>query len=72
VRVLPDGAEPGTPGVVTEIVYAGALTRAVVEAIPGVTLTATLLNAGADSVQLRRDDLVVLSWEPSAVREIAS
>ncbi|HZC52314.1 MAG TPA: ABC transporter ATP-binding protein [Mycobacterium sp.] len=74
VRILPDGAESAAmtaPGVVTEIVYAGALTRAVVEATAGVTLTATLLNAGVEAVQLRRDDRVTLSWDPSAVREIA-
>ena len=68
------GSESGlitTPGVVSEIVYAGALTRAVVDAASGVTFSATLLNAGADSVPLRRGDRVTLSWESSAVREIA-
>ena len=68
------GSESGLitmPGVVSEIVYAGALTRAVVDATSGVTFSATLLNAGADSVPLRRGDRVTLSWESSAVREIA-
>jgi putative spermidine/putrescine transport system ATP-binding protein len=77
VRLSAEGAEPAesgaitAPGVITEIVYAGALSRAVVDAASGVSLTATLLNAGTESVQIRRGDRVTLSWEPSAVREIA-
>ncbi|HEY3631628.1 MAG TPA: ABC transporter ATP-binding protein [Jatrophihabitantaceae bacterium] len=71
VRVS-SGVGDGAAGVVSEVVYVGAVTRVVTDVEPGVVMTATLLNAGAGSTEVNRGDQVTLSWEPSAVREIGA
>jgi putative spermidine/putrescine transport system ATP-binding protein len=65
--------EPGeicVDGVVREISYAGAETRVLVDAHPELALSATVLNATATGLELRRGDPVTLCWQPAAVRAI--
>jgi putative spermidine/putrescine transport system ATP-binding protein len=75
IRVRPAGdrGEPGeicVHGIVREIGYAGAETRIVVDAQPGLVLSAVVLNVSAHTLDLHRGDKVTLCWQPAAVRAI--
>jgi putative spermidine/putrescine transport system ATP-binding protein len=70
------GAVPGSRSVeatVAEVIYAGATTRVAAVAAPGVTLTATVLNATAGLP----DDLghgaqITMAWPDSAVHDLVN
>jgi putative spermidine/putrescine transport system ATP-binding protein len=75
IQVLgPDDPAPGLRRVsatVTEVVYAGPTTRVVAEVSPDVTLTATLLNAGATKKSdFDRGTAITLAWTDDSVRAI--
>ena len=76
ISVLASGAEP-TPGThsveatVSELIYAGPTTRVAAVAAPGVTLTATVLNATATLPDdIAHGSTVTLAWPPSAVHHL--
>ncbi len=77
VSIAPRGASVADgalriDGVVREVVYAGSVSRVVVDANGGVTLNATVLNAtGELDANLRRGTEVTASWPPAALRRIA-
>jgi putative spermidine/putrescine transport system ATP-binding protein len=77
IRVLPSGTPAGADDVVVEavvreVVYAGAETRIVVDAAPGLTLAAVILNSAVPTVDVHRGDPVALRWERGAVNVIES
>jgi putative spermidine/putrescine transport system ATP-binding protein len=57
-----------TDGTVRELVYAGSETKVVVDADPGVTLTALLLNDTDARSGFARGARVTLSWRADATR----
>jgi putative spermidine/putrescine transport system ATP-binding protein len=57
-----------TDGTVRELVYAGSETKVVVDADPGVTLTALLLNDTGARSGFARGARVTLSWRADATR----
>jgi putative spermidine/putrescine transport system ATP-binding protein len=77
VSVGPRGelVAPGAPhadGVVRDVVYAGAITRIVVDGPAGLTLSSTVLNtAGELDASIRRGTEVTLSWPAAALRRIS-
>ncbi len=77
IAVLPAG-DPGTPGTqtvaatVAEVIYAGAVTRVAAVATPGITLTATVLNAAVTLPDdLGHGSPVTLAWPEDAVRDLS-
>jgi putative spermidine/putrescine transport system ATP-binding protein len=59
-------------GVVREVVYAGSVSRVVVDTGAGLALNATVLNASAElDATIRRGTEVTASWPASALRRIA-
>ncbi|MDQ1460583.1 MAG: putative spermidine/putrescine transport system ATP-binding protein [Actinomycetota bacterium] len=75
VRLSPSGStaaadEIAVSGSISEVVYAGAATRVVVD-VPGIgTVTAVQLNVSAEPVPFNRGDGVVASWHRSSARRI--
>jgi putative spermidine/putrescine transport system ATP-binding protein len=66
------GGAPRVDGVVRDVVYAGAVTRIVVDGPAGLTLSSTVLNtAGELDVSIRRGTQVTLSWPAAALRRIS-
>jgi putative spermidine/putrescine transport system ATP-binding protein len=70
-----ESVAPGAPhmdGVVRDVVYAGAITRIVVDGPAGLTLSSTVLNtAGELDASIRRGTEVTLSWPAAALRRIS-
>jgi putative spermidine/putrescine transport system ATP-binding protein len=58
-------------GIVREVVYAGSVSRIVVDSRAGLALSAILLNATGDVDTLSRGAEVTASWPPGALRRIA-
>jgi hypothetical protein len=59
-------------GVVRDVVYAGAVTRIVVDGPAGLTFSSTVLNtAGELDVSIRRGAEVTLWWPAAALRRIS-
>jgi putative spermidine/putrescine transport system ATP-binding protein len=68
---VPAGTQRAS-GTVSEVVYAGATTRVLVD-VGRTTLSAVLLNAVADALpDLSRGARVTLAWHPSAVHSLAA
>jgi putative spermidine/putrescine transport system ATP-binding protein len=69
------GAVPGSRTVdatVAEVIYAGPTTRVAAVAAPGVTLTATVLNAAASLPDdLGHGTQITLAWPDSAVHDLS-
>jgi putative spermidine/putrescine transport system ATP-binding protein len=77
ITIAPIGAPAGdgeiaVDGVVAELVYAGAETRAVVDVAGGARLSALLLNVTSRAGGLHRGDRVTLRWHRSAERVIGA
>ncbi len=78
ISVLPSGgaAAAGTQTVsatVSEVIYAGSTTRVAAVAAPGVTMTATVLNAaGTLPDDLDRGASVTLAWPVDAVHDLST
>jgi putative spermidine/putrescine transport system ATP-binding protein len=70
------GAVPGSRSVdatVAEVIYAGATTRVAAVAAPGVTLTATVLNAAASLPdELGHGAQITMAWPDSAVHDLVN
>ncbi len=59
-------------GVVRDVVYAGSITRVVVDAASGLALSSTVLNAtGGSDPAIRRGEDVTLHWPEAALRRIS-
>jgi putative spermidine/putrescine transport system ATP-binding protein len=77
VAIVPRGktvviGAPRVDGVVRDVVYAGAVTRIIVDGPAGLTLSSTVLNtAGELDVSIRRGTQVTLSWPAAALRRIS-
>jgi putative spermidine/putrescine transport system ATP-binding protein len=67
---VPDGALR-VDGTVREVVYAGSVSRLVVDTRAGLAISATLLNATGDVDAVGRGAEVTASWPPGALRRIA-
>jgi putative spermidine/putrescine transport system ATP-binding protein len=72
------GDEPGpTPaphidGIVRDVVYAGSVTRVIVDGPAGLTLSATVLNStGGLDARIQRGSEVTLRWPEAALRRIS-
>jgi putative spermidine/putrescine transport system ATP-binding protein len=66
---------PGTirvDGVVREVVYAGPVTRVVVDVAPGLTLAALVLNFEVGATRFTRGQSVTLGWDGAATRRVDS
>ncbi|KAA0093201.1 ABC transporter ATP-binding protein [Mycolicibacterium sp. P1-18] len=78
IAVLPTGtaAAPGSRAVdatVAEVIYAGPTTRVAAVAAPGVTLTATVLNAVASlPADLGHGTPITLAWPDGAVHDLSN
>ena len=75
VRISPagsrgDAGDVVVEGTVREVVYAGAATRVVVDAVAGVSVSALVLNDAAGRAVVERGDRVTLSWPRSAARAV--
>ena len=75
VRIRPagsrgDAGDVVVEGTVREVVYAGAATRVVVDAVAGVSVSALVLNDAAGRAVVERGDRVTLSWPRSAARAV--
>jgi putative spermidine/putrescine transport system ATP-binding protein len=70
------GATPGRRTVdatVAEVIYAGPTTRVAAVAAPGITLTATVLNAAASLPDdLSHGTHITLAWPDSAVHDLTN
>lgn len=69
----PDAATPGLRSVaatVSEIIYAGPVTRIAATAAPDVTLTATVLTASASLPELGHGTTVTFAWPDNAVHSL--
>ena len=68
----PDGALTSAPGTVAEVVYAGPVTRYVVDLDAGARLTAVDQNSrdAAHGGTVERGSRVHLAWRPESVIEI--
>ena len=63
---------PHVDGIVRDVVYAGSVTRVVVDGPAGLTLSATVLNAaGGIDANIRRGSEVTLRWPAGALRRIS-
>jgi len=77
VTITPDGEPtpsgiPHVRGIVRDVVYAGSVTRIVVDGPAGLTLSATVLNAeGGVDTSIRRGAEVTLHWPEAAFRKIS-
>ncbi|HEY9498642.1 MAG TPA: ABC transporter ATP-binding protein [Terrimesophilobacter sp.] len=77
VEITPKGAQGPAgsrhiDGVVRDVVYAGSITRVVVDGPTGLTLSATVLNAaGGLDAGIRRGAEVTLQWPEAAFRRIS-
>jgi len=63
------GSGPSVDGIVTEVVYAGATTRVVVDA-GQTTLSVTIANSTPDHRQAQRGDHVRLAWTDEALHAL--
>jgi hypothetical protein len=58
--------------VVRDVVYAGAVTRIVVDGPAGLTLSSMVLNTASElDTSIRRGTEVTLSWPAAALRRIS-
>ncbi len=71
VRLVASGTDGGHAGTVTEVVYAGASTRLLVDLGPAV-LTVTVLNTDPAASAVRRGDPVHVAWSGDAVHELSA
>lgn len=76
VSIASRGAElpvgPRVDGIVRDVVYAGSVTRVVVDGPAGLTLSATVLNdTGSTEPFIRRGAEVTLHWPEGALRTIS-
>ena len=63
---------PHIAGIVRDVVYAGSVTRVIVDGPAGLTLSATVLNsAGGVDASIRRGSEVTLRWPEAALRRIS-
>jgi putative spermidine/putrescine transport system ATP-binding protein len=77
VAILPRGGPVSAgaahiDGVVRDVVYAGAVTRIVVDGPAGLTLSSMVLNTASElDASIRRGTEVTLSWPAAALRRIS-
>jgi putative spermidine/putrescine transport system ATP-binding protein len=77
VAILPRGGPVSAgaahiDGVVRDVVYAGAVTRIVVDGPAGLTLSSMVLNTASElDTRIRRGTEVTLSWPAAALRRIS-
>ncbi|GAB3866352.1 ABC transporter ATP-binding protein [Nocardioides maradonensis] len=73
IAVLPSGADAGVrrshDGTVSEVVYAGPISRLLVD-VAGTTLTVTSLNTDPATSALARGDRVRVAWNDDALHEL--
>ena len=71
LAALDSDSGAGVDGTVSEVVYAGATTRVVVDVGPA-TLNVTIANSAPDRRQARRGDRVRLAWTDEALHVLRS
>ena len=71
VRLVAGHEEGGHEGAVSEVVYAGASTRLLVD-VGAAVLTVTVLNTDPAAAAVRRGDRVRVAWSGDAIHELSA